>query len=106
MQTFLYQLIIMPLELMIEVIRTVIRRMAGNATLAVIGGGIMVSFFALLFLIRWYFLREGKQAEGRPEAASRAKSRPEAISPASSKISRVGILSSAAGRTGIFSSGF
>ena len=47
MLTFLYQLIIMPLELMIEVIFTVMYRMLDNAGLAVIGMGIVVSFLIL-----------------------------------------------------------
>ena len=47
MLTFLYQLIIMPLELMIEVIFTVMYRMLDNAGLAIIGVSIVVSFLIL-----------------------------------------------------------
>ena len=47
MLTLLYQLIIMPLELIIEVIFTVMYRMMDNAGLAIIGVSIVVSFLIL-----------------------------------------------------------
>ena len=47
MLTFLYQLIIMPLELMIEVIFTVMYRILNNEGFAIIGVSIVVSFLIL-----------------------------------------------------------